>query len=99
MSVDYYLVSPSRKKGVQIGSDGLGGVQCYPGSEECAAFVRWAIEEFVDDVRMVNEHEYHNIVDDDPFAGSNPLETVAAEALEASIRKAEDRQFLEGLSK
>ena len=65
MSVDYYLVSPSRKKGVQIGSIGFSGVQSYPASDECVSFVRWAIEEAVGDVVMVDEHRYHEIVGDD----------------------------------
>ena len=63
MSCDFYLVSPSRKRGVQIGSTGLGGVQSYPTSPDVVAFVRWAIEELLDDVVMVDENRYYVIVE------------------------------------
>lgn len=57
MSTDFFLVSPSRKRAVCIGSTGFSGVQSYPASPDAVEFVRWAIEEFLDDVVMMNEHQ------------------------------------------
>lgn len=62
MSTDYYLVSPSHRKGAQVGSAGFGGTQSYPGSPEVVDFIRWAIDEFVYDVIMVDEHRYHDLI-------------------------------------
>jgi hypothetical protein len=38
MSTDFYLVSPSNKMAVQIGSIGMGGTQSYP--DQLAILVR-----------------------------------------------------------
>jgi len=56
MSTDYFLYSPSRKRAVMVGSDGLGGVRSWPVEYGGQEFIAWALEEFVRDVVLVDEH-------------------------------------------
>lgn len=56
MSTDYFLASPSRKRRVMVGSVGLSGIQSFPGADDVVDFIRWAIEESVRDIVMVDEH-------------------------------------------
>lgn len=59
MSVDYYLYSPKHDKEVQVGSNGFSGVQSYPATDECVEFIRWAIDNFVTDIVLVDEHRLY----------------------------------------
>jgi hypothetical protein len=78
MSVDYYLVSPGRKKAVMVGSTGFGGVQPYPGTPEVVRFVRWAIEHGVEDIVWMNEYVLDELRDSegwpDDFAQESHFE-------------------------
>lgn len=56
MSTDYSLVSPSNKMAVCVGSNGLSGVQSYPGHYSVVRFIAWAIENHVEDIILVDEH-------------------------------------------
>ena len=60
MSTDWYLFSPSRKKKAMIGSIGLGGVKVWTEYYGGADLLRWAIEEHVTDVVLVNEGRSHD---------------------------------------
>lgn len=60
MSVDYYLASPGNKRSTMIGSVGFFGVQVWDLSDETRAFLRWAIEENVRDVVLLDEFELEN---------------------------------------
>lgn len=72
MSTNYYLFSPSRKKRVMIGSVGLSGVQSFPASPDVIAFVRWAIDEALEDVAMVSEHKLDMLDDDSDYFEISP---------------------------
>lgn len=56
MSTDYFLYSPSRKRAVMIGSYGMSGPRSWPVEYGGREFIKWMIEEFVDDVCVVDEH-------------------------------------------
>jgi hypothetical protein len=57
MSVDYFLYAPEQDVCACVGSDGLSGVQSYPGTKESINFVRWAIDENIKGIVFLNEHE------------------------------------------
>lgn len=57
MSTDWFLFSPSHKKKVMVGSIGLGGVKVWPAEYKGDAFLRWAIENHVTDVILVDEND------------------------------------------
>jgi hypothetical protein len=57
MSTDYYLFSPSMKKAVMVGSNGMSGPRSWPVEYGGREFISWAIENFVDDVQLINEHK------------------------------------------
>lgn len=48
-----------------VGSIGLGGVQSFPAHPDVIAFIRWAIENFVNDVKMVSEDAYYDLCEDE----------------------------------
>lgn len=56
MSTDWYLYSPSHKRKAMCGSVGLSGVQSFPAHPEVIDFIRWAIDETVTDIIMLDEH-------------------------------------------
>ena len=57
MSVDWFLLSPSHRKSANVGSVGFGGVKPWPGHVDVVEFIRWAIEENVKDIVLVDEHD------------------------------------------
>ena len=57
MSTDYFLYSPKAKRCVMIGSDGISGPRSWPIEYGGREFIKWAIENFIDDVVMVNENQ------------------------------------------
>jgi hypothetical protein len=66
MSTDWFLFSPAHRKGAMIGSVGLGGVKVWPTEYKGVEFLRWAIDNNVKDVVLVNEHDPRlDEVDDD----------------------------------
>lgn len=62
MSVDYYLVSRKHKRAAQVGSIGFSGIQSYPGCPDGVAFIRWAIDQRIEEpdlkIELLTEHEY-----------------------------------------
>ena len=63
MSTDYYLFSPSQNRAAMVGSIGIGGIQSFPAAPEVVEFIRWAIENSIEDVGLVDEHEYHEAME------------------------------------
>jgi hypothetical protein len=63
MSVDYFLYSPKHDVAASIGSTGLGGIMPWPGTDEMVAFVRWVIDENIEDVVLVDEHTLDDLRD------------------------------------
>lgn len=57
MSTDWFLLSPSNKREVMVGSVGLSGIQSFPASPETIEFIRWAIDEHVTDIVLVQEQD------------------------------------------
>jgi len=57
VSVDYFLFSPGANRAVLIGSVGAFGVKSWPVEYGGREFIAWAIEESINDVRMVSERE------------------------------------------
>lgn len=55
MSTDWFLFSPSQKKKAMIGSIGFSGVKVWPTEYGGDDMLRWAIENHVTDVVLVNE--------------------------------------------
>jgi hypothetical protein len=70
MSTDYFLISETHKRAVMVGSDGVSGPKSWTGTPEVVEFVRWAIEDFVKDVRMVDEHTLDVLSGDDYWPGN-----------------------------
>lgn len=64
MSVDWFLFSPSHNKEVMVGSVGLSGVQSFPAAHSVVDFIRWAIEENVSDIVLLNEDRLFVLQDD-----------------------------------
>ncbi len=57
MSVDFYLYSPSYKKATMVGSIGLSGPKSWPVEYGGRSFIKWAIENSVRDVILVDENQ------------------------------------------
>ncbi len=57
MSTDYFLYSPKHKRRAMIASIGLSGFKYWPNEYGGREFVDWAITNFIDDVRLVSEHQ------------------------------------------
>lgn len=70
MSTDWFLYSPSAKREVMIGSNGFSGVQSFPASPEVVDFVRWAIDENITDIIMIDEYRLFILKD-----GSQPSDS------------------------
>jgi hypothetical protein len=66
MSTDWFLYSPSGRKSAMVGSEGLGGIKVWPTEYNGHEFLRWAIENSIRDVVLVNEHDPRLEDDDDP---------------------------------
>lgn len=67
MSTDWFLLSPSHRKSAMVGSDGMSGPKVWPTEYNGHKFLRWAIENRVLDVVLVNEHDPRlELAEDDP---------------------------------
>lgn len=56
-----------------IGSTGFSGIQSFPAHQEVVEFVRWAIEEGVKDVVLIDEHDLFGYeLDDDTLEIEQP---------------------------
>ena len=73
MSTDYYLYSPSKKRAVMIGSIGMGGAKTWPVEYGGRAFIKWMIEEMIDDVVVVNEHQIDEDVETGNYIGRGQM--------------------------
>lgn len=71
MSTDWFLFSPSRKRKAMVGSIGLGGVKVWPSEYGGDQFLRWAIDEHVTDIVLVNENDPRLDDDESPPAFTN----------------------------
>ena len=67
MSTDYFLVSPSERKSVMVGSNGFSGPLVWSGATDVVAFVRWAIENNVEDIVMMNEYAFDVLTDSEDW--------------------------------
>ncbi len=57
MSTDYYLYSPSHRRCVMVGSDSsLSGPKSWPVEYGGREFIKWAIDNSVRDIVLVDEH-------------------------------------------
>jgi len=56
MSTDWFLFSPSKKTKAMVGSDGFSGVKVWPTEYGGHELLRWAIENNITDVVLVNEN-------------------------------------------
>ena len=66
MTVDFYMYSPKHKVKAFVGNIGLSGIREYVGNEYIE-FIRWVIEEHIDDVVVVNEHKLEELNPDYDF--------------------------------
>lgn len=57
MSTDWFLFSPSHKRTAMVGSIGIGGVKVWPTEYGGNDMLRWAIENHVTDIVLVNEDD------------------------------------------
>ncbi|MET4263917.1 hypothetical protein ABIA95_000146 [Bradyrhizobium sp. LA8.1] len=57
MSTDWYLFSPGGRKSAMVGSDGFSGPKVWPTEYNGDKLLRWAIENNVKDVILVDEND------------------------------------------
>jgi len=67
MSVDFYLVSPGNKCAVMVGSNGFSGPFAWPGEPECVKFIRWAVENNIEDIVFMNEYVFDVLRDNEDW--------------------------------
>lgn len=64
MSTDWFLFSPTHKRKAMVGSIGIGGVKVWPTEYKGDAFLRWAIDNHVTDIVLIDENS--PLLDDEP---------------------------------